>query len=225
LRELDRGKHELELAQAGLAEKAAAEERQRIAREVHDVIAHSLSVTMLHVSAARMALEKGRTQDALEALSEAEGQGRASLTEVRRTVGLLGPEESATAAPMPDISDLPRLASDYRNAGLDVRMDVKAEPEHIPPGAGLNVYRIVQEALTNAVKHSPGAPVSVDVRMKKDKVYVRVHNARVNGASPNTSGSGMGLKSMAERAALLGATLTTDADDGWTVTVATSQPA
>jgi signal transduction histidine kinase len=222
--ELDRRKHELELAQASLAEKAASDERARIAREVHDVIAHSLSVTMLHVSAARMSLERGREAEALEALEEAEKQGRSSLGEVRRTVGLLGPDESGTAAPMPGVPDLPRLASDFRAAGLDVHMDINADPEHIPPAAGLNVYRIVQEALTNAVKHAPGAPVSVDVRMNKENVYVRVHNPRVNGASPNTSGSGMGLQSMAERAALLGASLSTDADDGWTVTVKTPHP-
>lgn len=222
--ELDRRKHELELAQAGLAEKAAADERSRIAREVHDVIAHSLSVTMLHVSAARMALERDRTGDALEALAEAERQGRNSLGEVRRTVGLLGPDESSTAAPMPGIADLPKLAADFRTAGLDVMMTVDAE-DGFPAAAGLNVYRIVQEALTNAVKHAPGAPVHVELKVHRDTVHLRVHNPRVNGTAADTSGRGLGLRGMAERAALLGGELETDASDGWTITMTAPRPA
>lgn len=215
---------ELKRANAELAETSAAQERQRIAREVHDVIAHSLSVTMLHTSAARMALEKGRTDDALEALREAEKQGRNSLSEVRRTVGLLGPDESTTAAPMPSIADLPRLAADFRTAGLDITMKVDSDPQ-VPAAVGLNVYRIVQEALTNAVKHSPGAPVDVQVKICDEGMHVRVHNPSVNGADPNTSGKGLGLRGMSERAALLGGKLDTDASDGWTITVTAPRPA
>jgi signal transduction histidine kinase len=222
--ELDRRKRALEAAQASLAEKAAADERSRIAREVHDVIAHSLSVTMLHVSAARMALQRGRTEDALEALAEADKQGRNSLGEVRRTVGLLGPDESATAAPMPGLLDIPKLAADFRAAGLDVNVRIDAHPDGIPAPAGLNLYRIVQEALTNAAKHSPGAPVDVLVQIGDDGMHVRVHNARVNGAKPNASGKGLGLRGMAERAALLGGRLDTDDSDGWTVTVEAPVP-
>ena len=222
--ELDARKRALEEAQAGLAEKAAADERSRIAREVHDVIAHSLSVTMLHVSAARMALQRNRAADALEALEEAEKQGRNSLGEVRRTVGLLGPEDDPTAAPMPGMLDLPKLASDFRNAGLDVNLTIDSHPDGVPAAAGLNIYRIVQEALTNAVKHSPGAPVDVVLEVGDDGMHLRVHNARVNGAKPNTSGRGIGLRGMAERAALLGGELETDASDGWTVTVSAPRP-
>jgi len=218
--ELDRRKSELELAQAGLAEKAAADERSRIAREVHDVIAHSLSVTMLHVSAARMSLEKGRPADALEALKEAETQGRSSLTDIRRTVGLLGPEESGAAPPMPGVPDLPRLVTDFRNAGLDATLAFDACLDDLPPAAGLNIYRIVQESLTNASKHAPGSQVSVSLRVDTDEIRLRVHNTRVNGTAPaDTSGSGMGLTGMAERAALLGGRMRTDDTDGWTVTV------
>ncbi len=222
--ELDGRKRALEEAQAGLAEKAAADERSRIAREVHDVIAHSLSVTMLHVSAARMALQRDRTADALDALKEAEKQGRNSLSEVRRTVGLLGPDESATAAPQPGVLDLPKLATDFRTAGLDVRMDIAADPDNLPASAGLNIYRIIQEALTNAVKHAPGSPVDVQLKLSEDAVYIRVHNARVNGTTPNTLGKGLGLRGMAERAALLGGELETDTSDGWTVTVSAPRP-
>jgi signal transduction histidine kinase len=222
--ELDARKRALEEAQAGLAEKAAADERSRIAREVHDVIAHSLSVTMLHVSAARMALQRDRTADALEALEEAEKQGRNSLGEVRRTVGLLGPDESATAAPQPGVLDLPKLASDFRTAGLDVNLKIDAHPDGVPAAAGLNIYRIVQEALTNAVKHAPGAPVDVVLKVGEEQMYIRVHNARINGATRNASGKGLGLRGMAERAALLGGELQTDTSDGWTVTVSAPRP-
>jgi signal transduction histidine kinase len=222
--ELDRRKHELEAAQAGLAEKAAADERSRIAREVHDVIAHSLSVTMLHVSAARMALQRDRVGDALEALEEAEKQGRNSLGEVRRTVGLLGPDESSIAPPMPGLLDLPKLAADFRAAGLDVNVRIDSHPDGIPAAAGLNVYRIVQEALTNAVKHAPGAPVNVDVKVGDEGMHIRVHNTRLNGTAPNTSGKGIGLRGMSERAVLLGGELTTDDTDGWTVTVSAPRP-
>lgn len=218
--ELDARKVALENAQAGLAEKAAADERSRIAREVHDVIAHSLSVTMLHVSAARMALERQRTDDALEALREAEKQGRSSLSEVRRTVGLLGPDESATTAPMPGVLDLPKLVADFRSAGLDVSLRVDApQPNGVPPTTGLNLYRIVQESLTNVVKHSPGASALVELTVDEDTINLRVHNERVNGAPRNGNGSGMGLRSMRERAALLGGRFETDESDGWTVSV------
>jgi signal transduction histidine kinase len=222
--ELDARKRALEEAQAGLAEKAAADERSRIAREVHDVIAHSLSVTMLHVSAARMALHRGRTADALEALEEAEKQGRNSLGEVRRTVGLLGPDASSTAAPMPGLADLPKLVSDFRSAGLTAHLNVEGGVDGLPAAAGLNLYRIVQEALTNAVKHSPGAAVDVDLTLDDSTIRLRVHNAAVNGAPRNGSGGGMGLQSMAERAALLGGELETDTSDGWTVTVSAPRP-
>ncbi len=214
----------LKRANAELGEKAATEERQRIAREVHDVIAHSLSVTMLHVTAARMALQRGRADDALEALEEAEKQGRTSLNEVRRTVGLLGPDGSATAAPMPGVVDLPTLVADFRSAGLDARLNVHTADNELPAAAGLNLYRIVQEALTNAVKHAPGAAVDVDLDMDGSTIRLRVHNDAVNGAPPNGSGSGMGLRSMSERATLLGGELETDTSDGWTVTVVAPYP-
>jgi signal transduction histidine kinase len=214
----------LKLANAELAEKSAAEERQRIAREVHDVIAHSLSVTMLHVTAARMALERDRTEDALDALREAEKQGRSSLSEVRRTVGLLGPDESGTAPPMPGVADLPRLVADFRAAGLDATLAADAKLDDIPAAAGLNLYRIVQESLTNAAKHAPGAPVNVELRMDGGEIRLCVHNGTVNGVARNATGGGMGLKSMAERASLLGGEFATDDSDGWTVTVTAPRP-
>jgi signal transduction histidine kinase len=217
---------QLRLAQADLAERSAAEERQRIAREVHDVIAHSMSVTMLHVTAARMALERDRTPEALEALREAEQQGRNSLRDIRRTVGLLGPDESTTAPPMPSAADVPHLVADFRAAGLDVDLAMDGDVRSLPPAAGLNLYRIVQESLTNVVKHAPGATAKVELRVNRSDIRLRVHNNSGNGAlhSVRTEG-GLGLKGMAGRAALLGGTFVADSDGpGWTVSLVAPRP-
>ncbi|MGH2759439.1 MAG: sensor histidine kinase [Actinomycetota bacterium] len=212
--------------QASLAERSATEERQRIAREIHDVIAHSMSVTMLHITAARMALERNRPPDALEALLEAEQQGRNSLRDIRRTVGLLGPEESSTAPAMPSAADVPRLVADFRAAGLDVNLALDGDVGSLPPAAGLNVYRIVQESLTNVVKHAPGARATVDLKVDGSNIRLRVHNESGNGAvNAVRSEGGLGLKGMAGRAALLGGTLAADDDGaGWTVSLVAPRP-
>lgn len=209
----------LNRAQAGLAEKSAADERQRIAREIHDVIAHSMSVTMLHVTAARMALERGRSPDALEALHEAEEQGRKSLSDIRRTVGLLGGGDTATEPPMPTATDLPQLVQDFRTAGLDVTLSMDGRVDELPPAAGLNLYRVVQESLTNVTKHAPGAKARVELSVGDTDVSLRVHNGPGNGSTPSAvAGSGLGLRGMVERATMLGGSLAADTDErGWTV--------
>lgn len=216
----------LQEAQAELVERSAAEERQRIAREVHDVIAHSMSVTMLHVTAARMALERERPHAALEALREAEQQGRNSLNDIRRTVGLLGPDEGATAPPMPTAADITKLVGDFRSAGLDVELSVRGDARSIPPAAGLNLYRIVQESLTNVAKHAPGASAVVEMNVDEDGIRLRVHNGPGNGAAPAPQSSGgLGLKGMAGRAAMLGGSFAADGDGGgWTVSLQAPRP-
>lgn len=216
---------ELKAAQAGLAENAATEERSRIAREVHDVIAHSMSVTMLHVTAARMALEKGQATEALESLREAETQGRNSLMDIRRTVGLLGPDES-TAAPLPNVTDLPKLVADFQNAGLDVTLSMEGPADELPPGAGLNLYRIVQESLTNASRHAPGAKTSVELNVTDTDIRLRVFNEAGNGsAPPQTAGGGRGFRGMAERAVMMNGSLLSGAEaDGWLVFLAAPRP-
>jgi signal transduction histidine kinase len=217
---------ELRRAQEGLAEKAAADERSRIARELHDVIGHSMSVTMLHVTAARMALEQNDQSAALEALREAEQQGRSSMTDIRRTVGLLGSDGDGNAAPMPSVADLPKLVSDFRAAGLDVAIAVDGDYESIAPAAGLSVFRIVQESLTNAVKYAPGARAHVDLKVNGEEIRLLVHNADGHGAS-SADGSGLGIRGMMERASVLGGTLAAGPDgDGWSVLlVAPKSPA
>ena len=207
-------------AQIGLVERAATEERSRIAREVHDVIAHSMSVTMLHMTAARMALEQGKSADALEALKEAEAQGRNSLADIRLSVGLLGSRDGAPAPPMPTVTDLPRLVGDFRNAGLDVDLDVGGDIASIAPAAGLNIYRIAQESLTNVSRYAAGSKTTLELSVTEDEIRMRVRNTAGNGSKPTQSGNGLGIRGMVERAATLGGSLHAGPEaGGWLVSL------
>ncbi len=192
-------------AQAGLAARAQAEERNRIARELHDVIAHSLTVSLLHVSSARLAVADA-PEDAARSLAEAERLGRASLDEVRHAVGLLrDPGAPDPATPLPGSTDLPTLLAGFRAAGTELRAQVADGFAALPATVGLIVYRIVQEALTNAAKHAPSAPVVVDVGIDPDEVTVDVQSA---AAPPPGTGPGLGLVGMRERAESVGGTCT-----------------
>ena len=188
---------QLRAAQAGLAARARAEERNRIARELHDVIAHTLTVLLLHVSSARLAVEHDLA-DAGRALAEAERLGQESLAEVRRAVGMLH-RDGGTATPLPGADGVATLVERFRSAGADVTLSVDGDPGRLPATTGLAVYRIVQEALTNAAKHAPGAPTTVRLAVAADAVRLAVDSA----AQPGT-GTGMGLLSMRERAESLG---------------------
>ena len=193
---------ELRTAQAGLAERARTDERNRIARELHDVIAHSLTVSLLHVASARMAVRYDPA-GAVRALEEAERLGRESLREVRATVGLLRVEGDGSAEgvapPLPGVAELPTLVQGFRSAGADVAFRVRGDLGTLPATTGLTVYRIVQEALTNAAKHAPGAEVAVDLAVTDTGVELTV-----DSAGPPGSGSGSGAGSMRERAEALG---------------------
>ncbi|HMG27696.1 MAG TPA: histidine kinase [Acidimicrobiia bacterium] len=206
-------------AQAGLAERAAAEERQRIAREIHDVIAHSLAVTMLHLTGARLALRRDPAE-AEEALLQAERLGRESLAEIRRTVGLLAPEGTGTAAPMPSAGDIPNLVSEFEAAGLAVDFELSGDPCALPPATGLGLYRVAQESLSNVVRHAPGTHTTMSLRVGDDVVSLRVRNRLASTIpSPNNDG-GLGVRGMQERVTLLGGVLRAGPDgDSWCVDV------
>jgi signal transduction histidine kinase len=207
---------ELAKAQTQLAEKAAEDERHRLAREIHDLIAHSLAVTMLQLSGARLALEAGDTDEAVAALADAEAAGRAAMSEIHRTVGLLG--QGGEEPPTPSASDLPELVDGFRRAGLEVRFDVTGELDHVPLVAGLATYRVVQESLSNAVKHAPGAPVTVGVRVETGDVDIRVVNPVGPRATTAEGGDGQGVKGMRERVRLLGGSASAGNGDGtWKV--------
>jgi len=199
-------------AQADLAERSRADERTRIARELHDGIAHSLTVSLLHVSSARLAVEHD-PQDAARALAEAERLGRQSLAEVRTVVGL--PRAgNRVPPPLPGINDLPSLVEQVRGAGVDATLTLDGALDTLPATTGVTVYRIVQEALTNATKHAFGATVVVRAQVLRDSVQVDIDSAGAPG-----HGSGMGLENMCERAAAVGGTCVAGpGGSGWLVT-------
>jgi signal transduction histidine kinase len=203
---------QLRLAQAGLADRARAEERNRIARELHDVIAHSLTVSLLHVSSARLAVEENAA-DAVQALAEAERLGRECLAEVRQVVGLLRHDEGAGTAPLPSAGQLAELVGQYRGAGADIGLEVDGDPAGLTATVGLACYRILQEALTNAARHAPGAPVRAALSVTADSAVLVVDSAGAPG-----SGAGGGLLSMRERAEALGGSCAAGpAPGGWQV--------
>ena len=192
---------ELREAQAGLAERSRAEERNRIARDLHDVIAHSLTVSLLHISSARLAVEH-EPDDAARSLAEAERLGRESLDEVRSIVGLMRSPEADTAdslVPVPGLDSLDELVERFRSAGADVRLERSGDLALVPATAGTTLYRIAQEALTNAARHAPGSAIQVTLSRANDHVDLVVDS---NGRPG--SGRGSGLETMRERAEALG---------------------
>jgi signal transduction histidine kinase len=201
-------RHEIDLvaqlraAQAGLAEQARVTERNRIARELHDVIGHTLVVSLLHVQSARLAVEHD-PGDAARALAEAERLGRECLAEVRLTVGMLREDESAGPgmAPLPGVDGLPALVERFRSAGADITLRIEGDISILPATTGLAVYRIAQEALTNAAKHAPGALTAVRLSVGGEQVTLMADSR----AAPGT-GTGLGVVSMRERAESLGGT-------------------
>src|SRR5580692_6127972 len=206
---------QLRAAQAGLADRARAEERNRIARDLHDVIAHTLTVALLHVSSARLAVEHD-LDDAARSLAEAERLGRASLDEVRMAVGMLHQDgDGGRTSPLPGADGLPTLIEQFRSAGADAAFTVDGNVRRLPATTGLALYRIAQEALTNAIKHAPGSQTTVHVAVEADEVRLAVDTA----AEPRTAtGTGFGVLNMRERAQSLGGTCTAGpGGHGWLV--------
>ncbi|HJQ42674.1 MAG TPA: histidine kinase [Jatrophihabitantaceae bacterium] len=199
------------------SEQAMLAERQRLAREVHDVVGHSLSINLLHVTAARHALQRhADIDDAVESLVEAERVGRAAMGDLRRTVSVLSSEPSGTQ-PLPGIDDVSALIEQSRAAGLDVRFERTGECRTADDAAGLGVYRIVQESLANIAKHAPTATAAVSLAADGRALRLCVRNTLPNG-SPNPNGHGTGLPGMAARAEQMGAQLRTGVDgEHWLV--------
>ncbi|WP_280401725.1 sensor histidine kinase [Nocardia carnea] len=198
------------------AAQAAAAERNRIAREVHDVIAHSLTVTLLHVTAARHALTTDSdVEEAVDALADAERLGRQAMADIRRTVGLLdsGP---AAVGPEPGADDIPALLDDFVNAGLTVRRRCTGDLSRVSAAVGLALYRICQESLANIAKHAPGAAVEFAVEVGARSVVVRVRNTLPPGAGAPAE-RGTGVAGMRQRAEGLGGRIQIGPDAGWWV--------
>lgn len=213
------------LKQAEREELALQEQRQQIAREVHDVIAHSLSVTMLHLTAARRSLEDddADVDEALDALRDAEKQGRQAMADIRHTVGLLGQKPGKTDA-TPDTTDVPRLVQGFRDAGLDVALQVRGEIENVPATNGLSVFRIVQESLANVAKHQPEAHADVLLDCRAKHPRLTITNTLPRPAHSGANG-GSGIRGMRERAELIGGELFAGQRDGqWVVDLVLAHP-
>ena len=224
---------------------AAQDERTRIAREMHDIVAHSLSSIISQADGARYAAASARTARAQQTQQLSEqaqstpdiaeqtleliaDTARDSLTQMRSLLGLLRTDEATAYAPVPTLSDVPALVEQSRRAGLPVTFTgitgTMARP--LPQGAELAAYRTVQEALTNALKHSPGAATTVTIHWGDEGLELRVENEPVSPAAAQhiarpVPGSGNGLRGMSERIALYHGTLTYGPHDGgWLVEAA-----
>ena len=180
---------------------AVADERGRIARELHDVIAHSVSVMTVQAGAARLLLDEDPAR-ARESLLAVEDTGRQALGEMRRLLGILrGDEHEATLAPQPGVGDVESLVEQVRAAGLPVQLVVEGDRRELPPGVDLAAYRVVQEALTNALKHARAAEAKVAIRYGATVLDLSVTN---DGRVPQNGRAGHGLVGMRERVALYG---------------------
>lgn len=182
---------------------AVAAERGRISRELHDVVAHALSVVVLQAQGAQAELER-RPERAREALDAIVGTGRTALGEIRRLLGALGQDEPDWE-PQPGAERLPRLAADIRSAGTPVEFLVEGEPRPLSSTVDLAAYRIVQEALTNVLKHAgPAASVTIVMRYGPETLEIEVTDDGT--ATEEPSGAGHGLEGMRERVNVLGGT-------------------
>ena len=229
---------------------AAQDERTRIAREMHDIVAHSLSSIISQADGARYAAASARTAHAQQT-EQAEQSGQAqqqsepdiaeqtleliadtardSLTQMRSLLGLLRTDEATAYAPVPTLNDVPALVEQSRRAGLPVTFTgiTGTMARTLPQGAELAAYRTVQEALTNALKHSPGAATTVTIHWGEDGLHLWVQNDPVSSTAAQhiarpVPGSGNGLRGMSERIALYHGTLTygLQPDGGWLVEAA-----
>jgi signal transduction histidine kinase len=187
------------------ARRAVLEERARIAREMHDVVAHHMSMIAVRAETAPYRVPGELPQAARDELATIATAARAALTDMRRLLGALRAENGdAPTTPQPGLTDLDELVTAVRAAGVEVTLELDDVPG-LPATAGLAAYRIVQEALANAVRHAPGGPVHVAGRGFPDHLELTVRNKRTR---PAQDGDGHGLVGMRERATLLGGELT-----------------
>ena len=216
------------------AAKEAAAERTRIARELHDVVAHHVSLMAVQAEAAMSLLpeQPARARSSVEIIGDT---ARLALTELRRLLGVLrGPSEHLETAPSASLGELGAVLDQVRGAGLPVDFEVEGAPFALPPGVDLTAYRIVQEALTNTIRHSRAARAAVTLCYEPGYVTVRIadHGRRLdlplptggNGHGPAIAGSGLGLAGIAERVASCGGNLTVGPTPGGGFSVAARLP-
>jgi signal transduction histidine kinase len=212
LAEVERRARDAERDRDRQADLAAAAERARITLELHDVIAHALSVMVIQAQGAGAALRRRHPEDTAGALDAIVATGRGALAETRRLLGVVrrAPAAGLELAPQPDLEGLPELVAKVRRAGTPVQLRIAGAARRLAPGVELSAYRIIQEALTNTIKHGgPAATATVSVRYGDDDLTVEVTDDGAGAAGGNgpIHGGGQGLPGMRARAAMLGGEL------------------
>jgi len=204
-----------ERAEAERARRAVLEERTRIARELHDVVAHHMSLIAVRAETAPYRLT-GLPESAQAEFSSLSEVAREALAEMRRLLGVLRYDQPAALAPQPQLADLPALVDAARQAGAPVEFSAPTALGQVPAGVGVCAYRIVQESLSNASQHAPGAPITVSVDQDRGAVLLRVANGPGGHPAPPVGERrpGHGLTGMHERVALLGGSLTAGPEPG-----------
>lgn len=207
---------QLEAARQALAAQALADERRRIARELHDLAGHTLAAMVLHVTGARHVLRRD-VDEAEAALRDAEGVGRSALEQIRAVVAALRTDERGTDPVLPGSADLPGLLEGYRRAGLAIDADM-AGSAVVDGAAGVALHRIAREALANVARHAPRNRVELTVSATADEVRLVVVDRGEPAAAPDPHEPRFGLIGMAERARALGGDLEAGpTPDGWRV--------
>ena len=197
-----------ERTEAERAQRAVLEERTRIARELHDVVAHHMSLIAVRAETAPYRLGD-LPESARAEFGSLSGAAREALADMRRLLGILRDDQPGGLAPQPQLSDLPALVDSVRQSGVSVELSVPGALDQVPSGIGLCAYRIVQESLANASQHAPGAAVTVSVGHDADAVQLRVANGPGGPGAPAAKERvpGHGLTGMRERVGLLGGSL------------------
>jgi signal transduction histidine kinase len=210
---------ELERARSALAEQAVAEERRRIARELHDLAGHTLAAMLLHVTGARHVLRRD-LDDAERALADAESVGRASLDQIRATVAALRTDERGTDRAIVVSADLDALVDEYRRAGMSITATIAPPVSALSGAVGTALHRIAREALANVARHAPGNAVELWAEVVGGDVRLTIADRGTPAATPDPNAGHFGLIGMGERARALGGSFDAAATaDGWRVDV------
>ncbi len=221
--ELEERAVQAERTRAAEAERAVVEERNRIAREMHDVVAHHVSLMVVQAEAGPVAVDRNPEQ-AVRAFDSISATGKQAMAEMRRLLGVLREDGSAQRTPRPGLDRLPELVEGVRAAGLSVDLQIDGDPRPLPPSVDLSAYRLLQEALTNASRHAGPAQVQVRVTYAPDALHLDVVDDGLGSAGTPGPG-GHGLVAMRERVALVGGTLEVGPLDGGGWAVSARMPA
>jgi signal transduction histidine kinase len=190
------------------AREAVADERARVARELHDIVGHALNLMVIQSGGAQRVFDT-RPELARESLASIESAGRQALTDMERMLGMLrgAGEDGVTLSPQPGLDQVGQLAEQVTKAGLPVRVTVEGTPGELPPSVDLTAYRIIQEALTNTLKHAGPAHARVDVRHSADALELEIVDDGAGASRTPNDGGGRGLIGMRERVAVFGGEL------------------